>query len=79
MRSSSVYSFVRSARTTAAATTLAILLTTAAGAAPATNKTRGEYRERARREDPIERVIKIVKRFLGVTTQGDITLPHPTT
>jgi hypothetical protein len=75
MRSSSVFS---SLKTTLAAATLAVMLTAAADAAPAAGRESHNRGERLRREDPITRVIRIVKKFFTPSAQGEtMTLPHP--
>jgi hypothetical protein len=74
MRSSSIISSVRSSLAAAA---VVVVLAASAHAAPAEN--RSTHRSDAIRTDTgIERVIRIVKRFLGVSGQsGVISIPTP--
>ena len=74
MRTSSVRSSLKS---TLIASVLIVTLAATADAAPA--GVRSQDRRQGIRETAIERVVKVIKRFLGVTTQGEtLTLPNPT-
>jgi hypothetical protein len=74
MRSSSVIS---SARSSLAAAAVVVVLAASAHAAPAEN--RSTHRSDAiRTETGIERVVRIVKHFLGISGQSDvISIPTP--
>jgi hypothetical protein len=75
MRTSSVLSSLKSALI---ASVLIVTLAATAGAAP-TGVRSYDRRQGIRGETAIERVVKVIKRFLGVTTQGEtLTLPNPT-
>lgn len=74
MRYPSVFSSLKSALIAA---TLTVALAATAGAAPGSaSRERGE---RLRREDPIIRVLKAVKRFFGVSSQAEVSVPIPVT
>jgi hypothetical protein len=74
MRSSSVFSSVRSSLATAV---VVVVLTATAHAAPAQNRSTNR-RDAINTETGIERVIRILQRFLGVSSQSEvISIPVP--